>query len=238
MSMVGRFWGFIAIVKKSLNRLPITIVIASVAFLIRVSYGSGKENGTESAEQFLNSVLSADFSGDGEARVGKVIFTDGQPEIMDRENQDSGPWSRAEYNLYEDPVVIVSDWKIIGSHSQTSGRTVVDVLFHTLATMWRGEGGRGWQRQVLPLPQAIDQVIHYNLVYKKSDWKIIDPPMPRVSAPPLISIFKGNLHQEQEFLAMSKGDRKEDKNTKNIYMQSINYYNRQLILMENLPSNK
>lgn len=94
-----------------------------------------------------------------------------------------------------DPLYVVSGFKVLDIKIEKKS-VVASVDYTRLA---RTEGIGHLERKIIPDYKEHD-VLSVNLVFEKGKWKILDPPQPRVSKEALLSFYKNEKKEFEEYV--------------------------------------
>ncbi len=125
-------------------------------------------------EAFLSALLTSDFAGDSFPRHDNVLYTDDKgPTLGDCDCSEP----RENFYPMDEPVVLVTAWRITGVDMQTRTKALVTVRYRVVASI------EGWadkhNRKVIPSPHEEDMV--YKVWRRKGRWLWVDPPpVPRI----------------------------------------------------------
>lgn len=158
---------------------------ASMLMALLVVFVVGVTFATELPQSALSKIVDKDFDGDGSYRVGKVIFTDNRQSVIG--DCDCSTPRELFYALY-DPIVIVTDWKILEVENATPENATISVRYHVLAAT-KGQGdytNNDRQREIEPLTLPRDEIVTYHMHLKDDEWLVVDPPLPRVGVDNLV----------------------------------------------------
>ena len=162
-----------------MSRQCIAIVYVVLTMLL-VTASPAKADDT-GPEAFVTDIVAKEIDGDVLARRDQVIFSDGK-----QIEGDCGCWVPREMWLPNENVVIVSSWSSLGGQKAGKNEVIVKIRFHTIARGELKELGKPFEypssEQIIFLPRnAFDETVSYRVRHTKEGWRLIDPPLPRVS---------------------------------------------------------
>ena len=147
------------------------------------------------AVAFLKEIIGREFDGDYMARIDKVYYTDGKsPEV----GSCGCSMPRESWDLDVDNLSVVSSWHVVGTKNISSTRKIVTMRFHVLATTHKQPYDStnayfgGFRLVNLPF-RPHDEIVSYKVWKRNGQWKLADPPLPRVAADPIIAAFRNKL---------------------------------------------
>ncbi|HLN24785.1 MAG TPA: hypothetical protein VK558_12470 [Patescibacteria group bacterium] len=159
----------------------------------------------DAAVAALQQVVGGDFDGDVMSRRDKVAFTDAKtPAVGDC----SCTLRRDSWDLDED-LVVVSAWQLVDIRRLSPSQETARVRFHVVAKASRpsAEASHGilsrLQRITLP-EEPFDQTVTYKIRLRDGQWRLIDPPRPRVALAPLLTRLRGALAFRTDEAARAK----------------------------------
>jgi len=159
------------------------VVLAAV---LCIQFGVLPAAATPAPQEILSAILSGEFSGDGGARIQKVIHSSHAARVP----EDCGcsmpdDWFDPEYS----PITIISEWHFV-SETFLSQKIVSIVIESTKLAIADGEGDPSQgvnARTIKPLSIPTIDNVEYRLARVDSGWMLLDPPMPRVGLHALIN---------------------------------------------------
>jgi hypothetical protein len=164
------------------------VAIPTLAMIL--ACGRADADDLKSAENLLITVLTGEFSGVDGSRVAKIVHMSSSPRIVGDCACGADP---DEYFVTADPIVVVSKWDLPPhSGTRTEQGVTFNVTFHDIAVT-EGQGMPSSSdekgRSIVPIQGGKDEVVTYNLVMRDGRWKLLDPPLPRVSSQDLRQSF-------------------------------------------------
>lgn len=198
----------------------VVMLLAVLAALV-----PGRIMAEETPSEFLSALLKEDFVSEGTSRYNKDYYTDGKGDIVG-DCDCSEP--RGLFVPWQDPVVFVAaEWKLNGLRMETPSKAIITVYFSVLA---RTEGRRGYivrngvpiqiYRKIIPLPSPEEETVVYRVWKIKGHWKLVDPPLPRISISSPIKEILYNINKDKEILAESP-DRDDLRNELQSYQEQL-----------------
>ncbi len=169
--------------------LALAVLLTSVA---------GPALATEAPEKVLTDILAHDFEGDGDFRVGQAIFTH-----PDRKRADDCGCKGLPRELFEaalDPIVIVSDWKLLGPAPPKGKDATFRATFRVVGVTKDQSTKNLVRRGVVPLAKPREEEITYRLRLKDGHWKLVDPPLPRVGVKSLVRLMRHEVDQNARLI--------------------------------------
>jgi hypothetical protein len=146
------------------------------------------------AETVLKEIIEAEFDGDVMARRDKVAYTSGKTPAA---GDCSCALRRDSWDLDEE-LMVVSSWEFDGLRMLSHSKATARVRFHVIATATKppktssnGPLGR-LQRITLPA-EPFDETVNYRIRLRDGQWRLVDPPRPRVGITPLLARLHGAL---------------------------------------------
>lgn len=159
----------------------------------------------------LTNTLADDFGGDDMLRPGRVLHADGTV-WKSREELDGKDW----FDVARSPLVIVSRWEMVGTQFTSPTEARITVRYRVVATT----EGMGSARRIVTLAQPREEVVTYCLWLRDGEWKLVDPPMPRVGFWAALDALAYEVKASMSRPADSK--------------ETLTYYRRELAKMETL----
>jgi hypothetical protein len=179
-----------------------TLVCFSL-WLAAASNSFASANNDADAKAFLEGVVKSDFEGDASPRIGHVIQNH---RALEKEDAAGGPAPEV-YVLDSDPLVVVTDWKLVALERKAS-KACGKFSFTVVATTI-GEGLPSWEstnaRHIRALPKSRSDTVTYCARFNHGAWMLIDAPLPRVSKQLLVS-FMQERSARAEKIASKIGD--------------------------------
>jgi hypothetical protein len=118
--------------------------------------------------EFLARLLASDFNGDHDLRRDNILYTDGVYHSGDCDCAEP----RSNFYPQEEPLTIVSSWRVIGLRMETRNKALVKVRFRTLATAQ----DYGEDRRIEAYPAPRDDDVTFRVWRRKGRWLWVDPP--------------------------------------------------------------
>jgi len=160
--------------------------------------------GQQGPEDFLHEIIKADLLGDPSPRIGHVRFSNPARQAKYDKAHIAADIVPEAYDLTIDPLVIVTDSKLVSMRDE---KRCVSVEFGVFART-RGQGLPSWQgkrgREINIESRQHSELIRYCAVQANGQWMLLDPPIPRVRKDVVVAAVEASLADQEKIIAKLK----------------------------------
>lgn len=159
-----------------------SVIFLCVLCMVRMSYADSSDSTQLSlVKGVVKDFCQSEFNGIVDKRINDVKYSRQRKIEEERKNPDM---VAGVIFLDGDPLYIVSAFKVLDIKIEKKHATASIKYIRLAHTEGRGDE----ERKIIPNYNEHDVVL-INLVYEKNKWKIIDPPLPRISKGALYKYF-------------------------------------------------
>lgn len=217
-------------------KVKFAFLVMSLALPVFQAFAGEPERDARAA---LTEYLAHDFNvpiGTGEDRSELVYLEGPAVEPVSEDCEYECGEGRPEFFLWwSDPIIIVDAYSLQAINNSSADIAVADVEFRRVANT-RGKGSADDERFFVK-EQPTTETVHYQLKKIAGRWKVVNPPLPRVSHCRLLVLYKEELADAKHRLKqahMRQGGASQ-RAIKNIESR-IGYYTQQVSDLVNMGS--
>lgn len=177
-------------------RLLIKMIVFSLCILnlFNIVYANPKDTSQYlSVKWVVEEYCLAEFNGDRYIRQDLATYS--RKRLMEEKKKNPELIAYDIMSWEGDPLYVVSAFKILDIKIEKK-KAVVTVEYFRLA---KTEGFGHLDRKIIPDYNEHD-IMTLNLIYEKGKWKIIDPPLPRISKDALLRFFKKEKEEDEKYI--------------------------------------
>lgn len=217
-------------------KVKFAFLVMSLALPVFQAFASEPERDARAA---LTEYLAHDFNvpiGTGEDRSELVYLEGPAVEPVSEDCEYECGEGRPEFFLWwSDPIIVVDAYSLQAINNSSADTAVADVEFRRVANT-RGKGSSDDQRFFVK-EQPTTETVRYQLKKIAGRWKVVNPPLPRVSHCRLLELFQESLDKEKLSLQQAQTAREGANLLVIRNMESyVSYYTQQVSDLVNMGS--
>ncbi|MBI5374948.1 MAG: hypothetical protein HZA77_05905 [Candidatus Schekmanbacteria bacterium] len=175
------------------NKSAFNLVVFVFLMLISSHVCAFESKQEVDAKKTLQEFCSSEFNGIRDARVFYVTFS---PDQAARDDKINPPVGAVDKTWDWDPLVVVDSYKI--KNIEVKGeRAVVEVSYTRLANT----ESYGYNRKLIENYMEND-VVKFQMVFKDGNWKVFDPPEPRISYEAIVNYYRNEVASMKDVIAL------------------------------------